>query len=220
MNYIPKLYSLSLMAALSTCASTPEPVKVPKTVQKVAVAHNDHLSTYSRDVLEQLQQYAVSVKGRAELETTGGILVAKPQGSGLSLAYDYILTAAHLILPPAGAYQEGTITKSELKVEQYAALVVKQDAEKDLALLRVEDCSGCLPYFQGRLATKVETGDAVAGAGFKLGDKELFEGYVSGKREKPLKFISISASVSSGDSGSAVFVFEKGTLILLEWYGQ
>lgn len=215
MNYQSKLYSLTLVAALSNCVAQPEPATVPTADFEIVseapeMVHNDHLPQYSREMLEELYKYSVIVKSFGALKTPEETFLAAPLGTGLSLDHDYVLTAAHLILPPVGEYPQGTVIRSELKVEEYAATILKQDFQKDLALLKVEDCFGCLAYFKGQLAKKVEISDVIAGVGFKLGDKGLFLGYISGESNEPLKITLLNTSISSGDSGSSVFVFEEG----------
>ncbi len=220
MNYSPRLCSLGiLVTALSGCGGA--------LYQKDdhAVQRNDVQGPFTSETIDDVLTYAVKVEVLVTMKPTNPDLLSQLEGkrsigSGTALSGNYVLTATH-VLPEFMQvidHDEQIITTYEVLVQGQKADVIKKDQEKDLALLKLEHCSkkeGCLKPYTGTVANQINVGDAVVGAGYPTGEFTLFSGFVSGRTVYENKELAlIDANISGGNSGSPVFVFQKGKPLL------
>src|SRR5262245_61202648 len=171
------------------------------------------------EVLQQILPSAVQIvveqrEGR-RVRTASGVVITSPT----SLRRDcYILTAGHAVSGIAGE-KEIYVTfgrhRGEAKRAQASVVVYRDNAELDLALLRVES-DQCKPAHPAGSAI---LGEPVWVVGFPWGrHMTLASGIVSqinaddGDRETASQLM-VDASVSYGTSGGGVYEARRGALI-------
>ncbi len=222
MNYMPRLGYVSLLVtSLSGCGGA----LYQQDVQEAR--RNDVHRPFTSKTIDDVLKYAVKVEVRVTMKSTNPDQLSQlelerkhTRGSGTALSGNYVLTAAHLLpeFMQVINNDEQLISNYEVFVQGQKAAVVKDDQEKDLALLKIEPCSkkeGCLKPYTGTVANLINIGDVVAGAGYPLGELTIFSGFVSGRTVYENKEMTlIDANISGGNSGSPVFVFQKGKPLL------
>ena len=172
------------------------------------------------EVLQQILPSAVQIvveqrEGR-RVRTASGVVITSPT----SLRRDcYILTAGHAVSGIAGE-KEIYVTfgryRGEAKRAQASVVVYRDNAELDLALLRVES-DQCRP---ARPAGPAILGEPVWVIGFPWGrHMTLASGIVSqinaddGPDRETASQLMVDASVSYGTSGGGVYEARRGELI-------
>ena len=164
---------------------------------------------YAKGKILEYQKKTVFIKSTYPPVTTliinGHRILARPQsfGSGAIVSkYGHILTAAHVV-----DNAETVEVRLFGETEFYLAEVLREDAEKDLALLKI-NCRKRLPYF--RYNPIVFIGDAVTVVGHPfLLEWSVTKGYVSGVYEQAM---TIDAAVNPGNSGGPV-IDKNGKLV-------
>lgn len=169
------------------------------------------------------QIYEKNIPSIVFIDATGsqGVL----QGTGIVISQDgYVLTNAHVI---EGCYrveistQDGTL---------YNAKLVGQDAESDLAVLKI-DASGLTPAEFGDSST-LQVGDAALAIGNPLGEElrgTMTDGIISALNRvvqtdgRSMTLIQTTAALNSGNSGGALInewgqVVGITTLKMSSWY--
>lgn len=147
------------------------------------------------------------------------------QGTGIVLSEDgYILTNAHVI---AGSYQVDITLDSGI---EYRALLVGQDEESDLAVLKV-DAQGLSPAEFGD-SNALQVGDRAIAIGNPLGEElrgTMTDGIISAINRdveldgRTMVLIQTTAALNSGNSGGALInewgqVVGITTLKMSSWY--
>ena len=125
----------------------------------------------------------------------------KPAGTGIIVHADgYVLTAHHVV---SNARRISIVTTGEWRTP---AILVSQDAELDLALLKME--TGGLVEAPLGYANEVKLDQEVVAAGFPFGLKEVSvsRGRIAAIRAKGVKRVfQVDAAINPGNSGGAVF---------------
>ena len=125
----------------------------------------------------------------------------RPAGSGVIVHYDgYVLTAHHVV---ANAKRILIVTSGEFRVP---AVLVSVDAERDLALLKVETVG--LSEAPLGYAGAVKLDQEVIAVGFQFGLREITitRGHVSAVRAKGVQRVfQVDAAVNPGNSGGPLF---------------
>lgn len=147
------------------------------------------------------------------------------QGTGIVLSEDgYILTNAHVI---AGCYRVDIALDSG---EEYEALLVGQDEDTDIAVLKV-DARGLSPAEFGE-SNALQVGDRAIAIGNPLGEElrgTMTDGIISAINRdveldgKTMVLIQTTAALNSGNSGGALInewgqVVGITTLKMSSWY--
>jgi formylglycine-generating enzyme required for sulfatase activity len=127
--------------------------------------------------------------------------IEKPAGTGIIVHADgYVLTAHHVV---SNARRISIVAAGEFRTP---AILVSQDAELDLALLKME--TGGLVEAPLGYAGEVSLDQEVVAVGFPFGLKEVSvsRGRISAVRTKGIKRVfQVDAAINPGNSGGAVF---------------
>jgi formylglycine-generating enzyme required for sulfatase activity len=125
----------------------------------------------------------------------------KPAGTGVVVHADgYVLTAQHVV---GNARRISIVAAGELRVP---AIVVSQDTELDLALLKME--TGGLVEAPLGYAGEVSLDQEVVALGFPFGLKEVSvtRGRIAAVRTKGVRRVfQVDAAINPGNSGGALF---------------
>jgi formylglycine-generating enzyme required for sulfatase activity len=128
-------------------------------------------------------------------------VVEKPAGTGVIVHADgYVLTAHHVV---SNARRISVVTTGELRTP---AILVSQDVELDLALLKTE--TGGLVEAPLGYAGAVGLDQEVVAAGFPFGLREVSvtRGRIAAIRTKGIKRVfQVDAAINPGNSGGALF---------------
>ncbi len=128
-------------------------------------------------------------------------LTEKPAGTGVIVHGDgYVLTAQHVV---ANARRISVVAAGEFRTP---AVLVSQDVELDLALLKME--TGGLVEAPLGYAGEVSLDQEVVAVGFPFGLKEVSvtRGRIAAVRTKGIKRVfQVDAAINPGNSGGAVF---------------
>lgn len=128
-------------------------------------------------------------------------VVEKPAGTGVIVHADgYVLTAHHVV---SNARRISVVTTGELRTP---AILVSQDVELDLALLKME--TGGLVEAPLGYAGAVRLDQEVVAAGFPFGLREVSvtRGRIAAIRTKGIKRVfQVDAAINPGNSGGALF---------------
>lgn len=135
-------------------------------------------------------------------------------GTGVVMSEDgYIITNSHVI---EGCGAVDVVLQDE---RVFQALLVGQDAQSDLAVLKI-DCAGLTPAQFGD-STLLEVGDAVAAIGNPLGEElrgTMTDGILSAINRdmevdgNPMTLLQTTAALNTGNSGGAL-VNDRGQVI-------
>lgn len=135
-------------------------------------------------------------------------------GTGVVMSEDgYIITNSHVI---EGCGAVDVVLQDE---RVFQALLVGQDAQSDLAVLKI-DCAGLTPAQFGD-STLLEVGDAVAAIGNPLGEElrgTMTDGILSAINRdmevdgNPMTLLQTTAALNTGNSGGAL-VNDQGQVI-------
>ncbi|MEG3163266.1 Do family serine endopeptidase [Sphingomonas sp. PB2P19] len=132
-------------------------------------------------------------------------------GSGFLISPDgYVVTNAHVIRPGAKGATVNSITVTLTDKKEYTAKVIGQDADSDLALLKIDAQN--LPFVRFGDSSRARVGDWVVAIGepFGLGGT-VTAGIISainrvtGQGGAYDRFIQTDASINQGNSGGPMF---------------
>ena len=135
-------------------------------------------------------------------------------GSAVAINEDTLLTAAHVVLDPAGAPIENVMLHRSLDADVISeAVVVKLDADKDIAILksktRLPNWAKVLPF--DAISETVTWMAPVVACGNSLGldDSIVSFGYITSLDDTDQHFIRHNAHTLPGNSGGPVFVLHN-----------
>jgi S1-C subfamily serine protease len=186
--------------------TTPDEVEPP-------AARRETVSLVDLDALKQgtaTKELSPKEIGRQFMRSVVVIRGGDSSGTGFVVGREgYILTCAHVLNPATSTVV--SYRGADGSTAMARASLVREDREKDLALLKVEGRSP-LPPVRLALSAATETGERVTvignpGLGRTILEHTMTEGIVSnpGRDLDGQRFIQTSASVNPGSSGGPMF---------------